>query len=188
MHIELGTLERLPGEATPALMVDLEHVPLCLLAVPTENALEDVGDIGHQVDRVIPADDQKARFLRSTGLVLRVCRFVGNGGDGRGVCHTGSLGEGTGTDNRVLRPRPGVVEATTAAEGESRTAAEEADAPIGTRSEACCGVAAKTSVAVFGVISRDDRPGGTGGTIADGVGPRARETALSRNDFRKKTV
>src|SRR6185369_4626492 len=61
------------GQDAFAQLMDLEHVELGFLARPAEDSPEDVGDVIHIVDGVIPADDQVAGLQlgsRVGGLLL----------------------------------------------------------------------------------------------------------------------
>src|SRR5699024_8784711 len=54
LHVHLHLFPAATGDHAAALVVDLEHEPMRdVLGVP-EIAAEDVGHIGHQVDRVVP--------------------------------------------------------------------------------------------------------------------------------------
>src|SRR4051794_15963253 len=55
--VELGLLARSAGDDGLALVVNVEHELVGLLLAVSEQLLEDEGDIGHQVDRVVPNDD-----------------------------------------------------------------------------------------------------------------------------------
>jgi hypothetical protein len=59
MDIILGLLEPLPGHHAAPFLVHFEHVRLRLLLVPSEDLHEHVGDVVHEVDRVVPDDDQE---------------------------------------------------------------------------------------------------------------------------------
>ena len=65
MHVMFGFFQTLAHQDTLALLVDLEHMELSLFARPAEHFLENVGDVIHEIDRVIPAHDKE------TGLELR---------------------------------------------------------------------------------------------------------------------
>src|SRR5207302_2009306 len=56
-HVHLGLLPGSAGHHGPALVVDVEHELGGLLLAVAEQLLEHVGDVGHQVDRVVPDDD-----------------------------------------------------------------------------------------------------------------------------------
>ena len=62
MNVMLRLLEALSYEDAFALLVDLEHMKLGLFARPTKHLLENVRDIPHLVDRIIPTDDQIPRL------------------------------------------------------------------------------------------------------------------------------
>jgi hypothetical protein len=91
VNIMLGFLERFAGEHAFALLMNLEHVELRFLFCPAENHLEDVGDVIHQVDRIIPANHLVARLE----LVLWLGLFLLNGLGQNRTCisHLGKIGE-----------------------------------------------------------------------------------------------
>ena len=62
MHVVFRAFHGFAGQHALALLVNLEHVPFGLLPVPAKNDLEHMGHIIHEIDRVVPADDQPARF------------------------------------------------------------------------------------------------------------------------------
>lgn len=62
MHVVLGAFEAFADQDAFSLAMDLEHMDLGFLSVPAEDHLEDVGDIDHQVHRVVPANHEIARF------------------------------------------------------------------------------------------------------------------------------
>jgi len=62
VDIVLGFFHALAGQHALALLVDLQHVELGFLFRPAKDPLEDVGDINHEIDRVIPANDQVTGF------------------------------------------------------------------------------------------------------------------------------
>ena len=55
-------LHRGAGDHAFALLVDLQHVKFSFLPIPAKNNLEDVRDVGHQIDRVVPTNHQPSRF------------------------------------------------------------------------------------------------------------------------------
>jgi hypothetical protein len=52
--------------------MDFKHVPLSLLTAPTEDLLEDMSHIGHEVHRIIPDDDSIIRFTDPLGIILHI--------------------------------------------------------------------------------------------------------------------
>src|ERR1700733_14217712 len=82
MNVELGLLEAFPRQHAFAFMMDLEHVFLGPPAFPTENFLEDMGDVVHEVDGIIPANDEEARLKAGLriGLVGVFNLWKNNGG------------------------------------------------------------------------------------------------------------
>ncbi len=56
-HVQLGLLPGPVGHDRLPLEVDVEHQLLGLLQAVAEQLLEDEGDVGHQVDGVVPDDD-----------------------------------------------------------------------------------------------------------------------------------
>jgi hypothetical protein len=47
-------------------------VPLSLLTAPTEDLLEDMRHVGHEVDRIIPDDDGIIRFTELLGITPHI--------------------------------------------------------------------------------------------------------------------
>jgi hypothetical protein len=77
MDVMFSALEALPGQdAFPGAM-DLEHVSFGFGLVPPKNHLEDVGDIVHEIDWIVPTNNQipwiqaRARGGRRFGNNLR---------------------------------------------------------------------------------------------------------------------
>jgi hypothetical protein len=58
----LRFLETFTGQDTLALFMNLEHVEFRLFPRPPENGLKDMGDIVHEIDRIVPANDEVARL------------------------------------------------------------------------------------------------------------------------------
>jgi hypothetical protein len=56
-HVGLGLLAVAGGDRGPALVVHVEHQLRRLLLRVAEQLLEDVDDVGHEVDRVVPDHD-----------------------------------------------------------------------------------------------------------------------------------
>ena len=77
VHIMLGPLKPVTGEHAFALAMDLQHVLLCLGALPAKNGHEHVRHVIHQVHGVIPANDNIARLEGFLGVRLRRLLFVG---------------------------------------------------------------------------------------------------------------
>jgi hypothetical protein len=84
----LGFFHAITLEDAFALFVNLQHVELGLFAGPAENNPEDVSNVIHVVDRIIPTNDQIARF--QTGLRFFFCclncarGYFGRGGPSHG--------------------------------------------------------------------------------------------------------
>ena len=70
MHEMLGLFHAFTGQNAFALLVDLEHVKLRFLSGPTKNLLEDMGDVIHVIDRIIPTNYQKPRLQPGTRFIL----------------------------------------------------------------------------------------------------------------------
>src|SRR5258706_6577920 len=70
MHVMFGLLHALAGQHAFALLVDLEHMKLGLLPRPAENGPEYMRDVLHVIDRVNPANQQKAGLQARLWLVL----------------------------------------------------------------------------------------------------------------------
>src|SRR5437867_3577255 len=90
-----GFLHALTRQNALSLLVDLEHVKLRFLARPTKDLLENVSDVIHVVDRVIPADDQKARFQCGLRIVLGFLDRSGQQFRRGGLNHDGKLKDQT---------------------------------------------------------------------------------------------
>ena len=85
-----------------ALVMDLQHVDLGLLSLPAEDDLKHMRHIVHEVDGVVPANDEVARFEVgarigflvpvNAGPDFRGCR----GGHGGKIKRPGASVEGTG--------------------------------------------------------------------------------------------
>ena len=54
----LRSLHAFAGQHALALIVNLQHVEFRFRLRPPEHNLENVRDVGHEIDRVVPADDQ----------------------------------------------------------------------------------------------------------------------------------
>ena len=77
-------------------LVHFQHVAFGLSLRPTEDLLEDVGDIVHQVDGIIPADHQVARIQLSVrARARRDFRFLKN-------WHSPIIGNAGRQFNRIL--------------------------------------------------------------------------------------
>jgi hypothetical protein len=70
MNEMFGLFEAVADEDALAGVVDLEHVEFGFLTGPSEDLLEDVGDVIHHVHGVVPANDQVASFVRFAGFFL----------------------------------------------------------------------------------------------------------------------
>jgi len=71
VDVVFSFLEAFPRQNTFALFVNLEHVKLGLFSIPAKHLLENVGDVMHIIDGIVPADDQVPRFKARFGLLLR---------------------------------------------------------------------------------------------------------------------
>jgi hypothetical protein len=58
VHIMLRFLEAFSSQDAFALLMNLEHMKLGLFPGPPENGLEDVSDIIHKIDRIVPANNE----------------------------------------------------------------------------------------------------------------------------------
>ena len=70
VNIALGFGPRAARHRGPALVVNVEHQLVGLLFAVAEQLPEDVGHIGHQVDRVIPNDDNPRAIFVDNGVEL----------------------------------------------------------------------------------------------------------------------
>src|SRR6478735_2201893 len=91
LDVSLHLLARAVADHRPAVVVDLEHQLLGLLLVVAEVGAEHVGDVAHQVHRVVP-DDGHPRLGRQGDLVgsevrLDLDRTRGRHGAHRGTGH-----------------------------------------------------------------------------------------------------
>ncbi len=77
---------RVFGQDAFPVFMHFKHVTLGFLFIPSENLLENVGDIIHEVDRVIPANHHIAGLAGITGFC--VLDRVGNGMGVRCRLHT----------------------------------------------------------------------------------------------------
>ena len=75
VHIMLRFLEALTSQDAFALLVNLEHMKFGFFPGPPENGLKDVGDIIHEINRIIPAHNEIAGL--QAGFWLFLCRFDG---------------------------------------------------------------------------------------------------------------
>ena len=69
MHEVLRFFEGVFDEDAFAGGVDLEHVEFCFWARPVEDLLKDMGDIFHEVHRVVPANHEVPSFVRFAGFL-----------------------------------------------------------------------------------------------------------------------
>lgn len=79
LHVKLGPLPQSTPNDGAALLMNFEHVFLRGLAVKTEDALKDHGDVAHEVNRIVvdynlPGQIDLLLFLR---LLLDDWRFGG---------------------------------------------------------------------------------------------------------------
>jgi len=77
MNIVLGLLEALSDEDALALLMDLEHVKLGLFARPAKNLLENMRDIPHFINGIIPTDYQVPRLQIRFGLIFLLSSRAG---------------------------------------------------------------------------------------------------------------
>ena len=91
----LRFLETFASQDALALLMNLEHMEFRLLPWPPKNRLKNVGDIIHEIDRIIPANDQiprlKAGFRLRFCLLERAWQQLWN----VGLCHRPRLEEAT---------------------------------------------------------------------------------------------
>ena len=71
VHIMLRFLETLTGQDAFPLLVDLQHMKFGFFPGPSEHGLKHVGDIIHEIDRIIPTNNQVARL--QSGFRLFLC-------------------------------------------------------------------------------------------------------------------
>ena len=62
VHVMLRFFKTFTSQNAFALLVNLKHVKFRFLFSPAENPLEDMGDVIHEVNGVIPANDQVPGF------------------------------------------------------------------------------------------------------------------------------
>jgi len=70
VHVVLGFFKTFPGQYAFALFMNLEHMKIRLGFGPTEDFLKNVGDILHEIDRVVPANDKISGLQRGFWLFL----------------------------------------------------------------------------------------------------------------------
>ena len=107
MDVVLGLFHALAGEDALALFVDLQHVELGFLAIPTEHGLEDVRDVAHVVDGVVPADDEIAGLEGGIRFVFGLFNFSWQQFGRGGLGHAGKLKDGEGFVERTEFTRRG---------------------------------------------------------------------------------
>jgi len=61
MNVKLGFFRAFPDQDALALFMHLQHVFPGLLLLPTKQFHEHMGDVGHQIHRIIPANDIECR-------------------------------------------------------------------------------------------------------------------------------
>ena len=83
------------------MFMDLEHMEFGLLLGPTEDGLKDMRDVIHEIDWIIPADDEVTRFERGFGLFLCLCNRAWEQLWGGCICHKRKLKE----DIALVEPR-----------------------------------------------------------------------------------
>ena len=99
VHIMLRFFETLTSRDTFALLVNLEHMKFGFLFGPSEHDLKHVGHVIHEIDRVIPANNEETRFQARFGLFLCYLDRTRHQLWDRCFCH-----------NRKLKEESGVVE------------------------------------------------------------------------------
>ena len=77
--VELGLLATAAGHDRPALVMHLQHQFRCLVARVSEEFLEHESHVRHEVDRVVPHDDEPHAVEVGLSLVLDVFDRVGRG-------------------------------------------------------------------------------------------------------------
>ena len=90
LNVALHLLAAARADHGLAVLVHLAHQLLGLLLGVAEVLLEDVGDVGHQVDRVVP-DDRDPRRREDRDLVRSEVRFDLDRAGGGHVVHGGTL-------------------------------------------------------------------------------------------------
>ena len=78
-----GFFETVADEDAFAVIVDLKHVKFGFLTGPAEDFLKDVGDVIHEVDGIVPANNEIARFVAVAGFLLRSLGWQDQRFDGR---------------------------------------------------------------------------------------------------------
>jgi hypothetical protein len=73
VHIMLRFFETLTSQDAFALLVDLEHMKFGFFSGPPKHGLKHMGDVIHEIDRVIPANNKITRLQARFGLFL--CHF-----------------------------------------------------------------------------------------------------------------
>src|SRR5688572_10953461 len=74
MHVMLSLLETVAHQDTFAGVVHLEHMLLGLGFRPTENLLENVRHVIHEIYGIVPANNNVTRFVTLSGFLLRSLR------------------------------------------------------------------------------------------------------------------
>ena len=67
----LGFFQAVPNENAFPIIVNLQHVVFGFLVGPAENLLEHVRDVFLRIDRIVPANNDVARFVSFAGIFLR---------------------------------------------------------------------------------------------------------------------
>jgi hypothetical protein len=77
MDVELGLFHAFAGEHAFAVVVDFKHVEFGFFAFPAKNGLKNMGDVIHEVHRIVPADDKKPGVEVGAGFGLVILLDVG---------------------------------------------------------------------------------------------------------------
>jgi carboxyl-terminal processing protease len=93
VHVVLGFFHAVPRQHALALLMDLEHMEFGFLARPPEDNLEHMGYVIHEVDGIIPANDQVARLQAGFRLVLPLLNDLGQDLGCDCLCHSWKLKE-----------------------------------------------------------------------------------------------
>ena len=91
MHVMFGFLHALPGQNTFTLFMYLEHVEFGLFAGPPKNLLEDMGDVIHVIDGIIPANYQVTRLQFRLRFFLFFPDDVRPHFRGNRLCHSAKI-------------------------------------------------------------------------------------------------
>lgn len=89
----LRFLETFPRQDALALFMNLQHMELRLLPRPPKNGLKNVRDIIHEIDRIIPANDQIPRLQAGFRLLFCLLDSAWQQLWNVGLCHPPKLKE-----------------------------------------------------------------------------------------------